>query len=312
MNEYCRVSDLTMAGRDIRATEARLLESVLEKHPEDFDTRMKVIGFYFGRGLLKSDPVPLASHAAGGVRQTGHAEDAEIVQAKQELLLYALHHDNMLQTVLSISECPFGVVLGERLYKGEEEVLLFVEALKRLILDGLVDGYFERASKSHSLTYEGLKVAKKLESELSSDSNHMRQNGRQQHSASEVANLAAVCTSDLETIRAFLAQASARISALNNLPPGLCRTDRQGEFVIHFYHPNFNCSVQFRYFGAPHAGQDPGLRLLFTGDRVYDLKPYLVGTQIAWCGSDDRQIGDAHAVGEFILSLITNKEFVKD
>jgi hypothetical protein len=51
MNEYCRVSDLTMASRDIRATEGRLLEAVLEKQPEDFDTRIKLIGFYFGRDI---------------------------------------------------------------------------------------------------------------------------------------------------------------------------------------------------------------------------------------------------------------------
>ena len=51
MNEFCRVSDLTMAGRDMGAAEARQLESVLEANPEDLDARVKLIGFHFGKDI---------------------------------------------------------------------------------------------------------------------------------------------------------------------------------------------------------------------------------------------------------------------
>ncbi len=264
-------------------------------------------------GLLKSGPVPLGATATGSTSDTKNsiAEDTEMTAAKRELLLYALYHDNLLQTVLSISQCPFAVALGhERFYKSEEEVLLFIEALKQLLAEGYLDGYFERASKNYLLTFNGLKVAKRFESE-SSDSCR-KTTKRQQQTASEVADLAAKCQEALESIRESLAEASDRISLLNNLAPGICRTSRQNPFVIHFYHPNFGCSIQFRFFGRPTAGEDPGLRLLFTGDRIYDLKPYLLGSEIAWFGKDDREIGGAKAVADFILGLITDRAFVNN
>jgi hypothetical protein len=83
-------------------------------------------------------------------------------------MLHALEVGNYVQTVLQIGS-PIGFAIAmnsSHLYKDDAEVLLFIEALKQLILDGYVEGVFERATKTYPLSYTGLQLAQRLQSEV--------------------------------------------------------------------------------------------------------------------------------------------------
>jgi hypothetical protein len=77
--------------------------------------------------------------------------------------LQAVKQNNMIQTVLALTT-PF--VVAGRSYKDEEEILLYIEALKALINDGFIDGYFQRAMKTYYLTHRGLRRAKEIQSHV--------------------------------------------------------------------------------------------------------------------------------------------------
>jgi nucleoside phosphorylase len=126
-------------------------------------------------GLLKSGPV-----TTSGVSTSTQGSDAprantditarssesqKLVDAKNEMLLRALEVHDSVQTVNRIGAAPFFFVARKHPYKDDEEVLLFLEALKQLLSDGHLEGYFERAGKNYPLTYKGLQLANKLKVE---------------------------------------------------------------------------------------------------------------------------------------------------
>ena len=126
-------------------------------------------------GLLKSGPVT-QSEVGSSIRDTNaplpsaemtvqSTESQKLVDAKNEILLRALEVHHSVQTVNQIGAWPFFFVARKHGYKDDEEVLLFLEALKQLLSDGYLEGYFERAGKNYPLTYKGLQIANKLKVE---------------------------------------------------------------------------------------------------------------------------------------------------